>query len=628
MKNHPRKKVKLLHRLILILSIYLTACTAYHVFSASRHTSLSPSQKFDDQLDIPDFNFNRCPSPSPCPSFMSINTHNPSLFPLNSPPFMSLSSSSPSPFPLNSLCFSPSSRNLSHGIVADSVKKKWFEAVTKDDLPTLRHILSNYIFDADEVSPKGNTAFLIACERQNKKIASYLLNIGVNKFMQNNEGWTAFHVACMHGHKALAAWLLTLGLSKYTLDYQGNNALDLVHLYGYHAKQEMCNYLLSIGLQTREVRQKSQLQSFNLSHINLFSPVERATTHQQVMSASIHENPANEEESEDITTATLVPIAMSKRSKKKFPCKYCPRGYTQKRNLTSHLFFHTDPKSVTCPICKEIKSSKASLAIHLSMHKEDKPYGCPYCDRRFRIRSSLNIHVRTHNSEKPYECEECHKRFKTKYYLTGHIKGVHKQERLFKCTICPKAFKRQTHLTRHVKKVHAIKSKVHACKDCTEKFATVHELKRHQRIHTGEATHICPTCSKSFTYVGNMHAHQRTMHPEEKHYVCQDCDEKFDLPSELKRHQRTHTGGAKHTCPTCNKSFTYASNMHTHQRTIHPEEKYYVCQDCDEKFDLPSELKRHRRIHTGKACNICPTCEKSFTSQGNLTAHIHKYHST
>ena len=485
---------------------------------------------------------------------------------------MSLSSRnlySPSPFPLNSVPFLPFSRDLSHGIVTDSVKKKWFEAVTKDDFPGLQHIVSNYIFDVDEVCQKGNTAFLMACERQNKRIATYLLSIGAHKFVRNNDGRTAFHLACIHGHKALAAWLLTLGLLKDALDHEGNNVLDLVHSYGCHAKQEICNYLLSIGLQTREVRQRSQSQSLNPSHTNLFSSVGSTTNNQQAMSPPIHENPANEKESEDIATVTLVPIAMSKRSKKKFPCPYCPRGYAQKRSLADHLFFHTDPKSVTCPICGEQKASRSYLAVHLSVHKEDRPYECPQCDKRFKTSSNLNEHVRTHNSEKPHECYECHKRFRMKYNLETHIKDVHKKKRPFKCTICPKAFKRQTHLTRHVEKIHSIQSKVHACKDCTEKFVSVHELKRHCRIHRGEVKHICPTCKKSFTFAGNMHAHQRTIHPEEKYHVCQDCGKEFDLSRELKRHQRIHTGQDNHICPTCKKSFFSKGNLKRHMRK-HP----------------------------------------------------------
>ena len=498
MKNHPIKKEKLWHRLILILSIYLTACTAYHVFSASRHTTSSSSQKSDDQLDIPDLNFNRLLSPSPCSFFMSLSSRN--MY-------------SPSPFPLNNAPFLPFSKNLSFGVVTDSVKKEWFESVTKDDLPSLQHILSNYIFDVDEVSQKGDTAFLMACELKNQRIATYLLNIGANKFVQNNDGRTAFHLACIHGHKALAAWLLTLGLSKYALDHEGNNALDLVDLYGYHVKQEMCVYLLFIGLQRKAVREKSQFQSLSPSHISSVSSFGNRSTHQQAISAPVHENFADEEESKDIAAVTLVPIAMSKRSKKKFPCTYCPKGYARKDSLIDHLFFHTDPKSVTCPICKEIKSSRRNLVSHLITHKKDRPYACSHCNKRFKANSHLREHVRTHNSEKPHECNECHKRFRAKSTLKAHIKNVHKKERPFKCTICPRAFKRKPDLKRHVKKIHVTKPKVHACKYCTEKFVTVHELKRHERIHTGEATDICPTCKKSFSCKSSLNRHIRGKHP-------------------------------------------------------------------------------------------------------------------
>ena len=75
---------------------------------------------------------------------------------------------------------------------------------------------------------------------------------------------------------------------------------------------------------------------------------------QQMSDTSLHDNTFSPEEDEDIATVTLVPIAMSKRSKKKFPCTYCPEVISRKSLLTSHLFMHTDPKSVTCPICKQI----------------------------------------------------------------------------------------------------------------------------------------------------------------------------------------------------------------------------------------------------------------------------------
>ena len=62
---------------------------------------------------------------------------------------------------------------------------------------------------------------------------------------------------------------------------------------------------------------------------------------------------------------------------------------------------------------------------------------------------------------------------------------------------------------------------------------------------------------------------------------------------------------------------------------FHPEEEHYVCQDCTKKFDSPSELKRHQRIHTGEATlNICPTCNKSFSTKSNLNMHIRNQHKT
>ena len=132
----------------------------------------------------------------------------------------------------------------------------------------------------------------------NQVFTAWLLGEGLDPHETTHYRHTGFHIACMHGHKALASWLLTLGLSKDALDHQGNNALDLVNLYGDHAKQQMCKYLLSIGLQTKAVRQKSQHPSLTPSHTTLFSSVGSATIKEQAVRSPIYGNvfAAKEEE--------------------------------------------------------------------------------------------------------------------------------------------------------------------------------------------------------------------------------------------------------------------------------------------------------------------------------------------
>ena len=259
--------------------MYLAACSAYNAFSVNRHTPSTPNQRFYSQPYTPPLNLILLQPPPPCFSFMnlpSLGTHNASAFPLNSPSCL------------------PFSGNLLFRVATDSVKRKWFASVITGDLATLQHIFSNYLFDVDEICQKGNTAFLMVCELQNKSIATYLLSIGANKFVRNEDGWTAFHfscihgnqafatwllgqgldaqmitrhgrtsfhIACAHGHKAFAEWLLTLGLSKDAVDHEGNNALDLLKVD--NASQEVREYLLSIGLPNQGHEAKQSAKAFD-----------------------------------------------------------------------------------------------------------------------------------------------------------------------------------------------------------------------------------------------------------------------------------------------------------------------------------------------------------------------------
>ncbi|XP_060771315.1 histone-lysine N-methyltransferase PRDM9-like isoform X2 [Neoarius graeffei] len=213
-------------------------------------------------------------------------------------------------------------------------------------------------------------------------------------------------------------------------------------------------------------------------------------------------------------------------------------------------------------------------------------------------------------------CSTCGKDFISVHNLSKH-QCVHTREKPFPCTLCGKRFTYQRNLGQH-QRIHTGEKPYH-CSQCGKSFNNGSNYRQHQRIHTGEKPYHCSECGKSFTNQCHLRQHQH-IHTGEKPYHCTQCGKTFNQQRYLERHQSTHTGEKPYYCSECGKSFNRQSHLQTHKR-IHTGEKPYECSQCGKRFNQQNDLQRHQRIHTGEKPYHCSECGKSFIQQRDLRKH-------
>lgn len=103
------------------------------------------------------------------------------------------------------------------------------------------------------------------------------------------------------------------------------------------------------------------------------------------------------------------------------------------------------------------------------------------------------------------------------------------------------------------------------CGICKKQVKTIHSLRRHLKIHSGEKTHVCSLCKKAFVEPGNLTKHMRK-HTKDKKHQCNECGLRFYERNKLMIHLRTHTGEKPYSCSVCNRPFATLGQVQIHMK--------------------------------------------------------------
>ncbi|XP_024938162.1 uncharacterized protein LOC107265077 isoform X2 [Cephus cinctus] len=273
-----------------------------------------------------------------------------------------------------------------------------------------------------------------------------------------------------------------------------------------------------------------------------------------------------------------------------------------------------------CILCEKFFSSKSKILKHWSEHG---PKLLCNCEENVINMQEYEDHIHRNHPE-VVTCGYCAKIFDTLFDFAEHRCDVTKGKPLdgskapFPCLKCNKNFNKGIAFDRHVKNFHPDIVKPLQCYNCSLRFSTKDERKKHMtELHWKSK---CNICYKMCTHgLKNKH--------ESYHYglgfPCHVCKKAYSNKESFTHHiMLTHISKIK--CVIC-KKILKASSFKKHFRRHRNLDGLLQCILCKQMFSTNEHLINHhtQKHNFEKSCEICGM---NFLTKSSVQQHIANMH--
>ncbi len=143
-------------------------------------------------------------------------------------------------------------------------------------------------------------------------------------------------------------------------------------------------------------------------------------------------------------------------------------------------------------------------------------------------------------------------------------------------------------------------------------------------LGTGEVIPCtCPVCKAALTSGMALFRHLRSEHPDEKPYVCDDCQHHFKNLKELSSHCSNIHRRCKVSCNQCAYRTTIKAKMHQYV-SIHTGG--VPCPQCGHSFPTLTEMLQHKHLHSDRQTFDCSECDTMYYTLNSLQIHQIRKH--